>query len=401
MTGLGALGLLLSAYLGWHYIAGGTVIGCGGGSPCDQVLGSRWSAIGGVLPVSGLAMGVYLAVLVASFFIGPGTEAPVRLLAWRALLVLGGAAGGSAVWFTIVQKWYIGAFCPYCMTTHGIGLLLATVVFWQAPRQLVAEATTVAPALPKDPAGVAVAAPALVGASIPARNPVWPWPVFGLAMTVVLALCQTMIVPPTVYLGGESQVRPVTALDPRAVPLVGSPTAPYLVSLLFDYNCPHCQRLHGMLEEVVGRYGGKVAFALCPAPLNPRCNPFIPQEVDTFKDSCELARIAMAVWVADREAFSAFDTWMYAPEPGRLWHPRSPDAALAKAIEMVGPTKFAAARGSAWIDRHLQTSVGIYGAAGGNAVPKLVFGSRWVSPEPADGDALVSILQSSLALPKP
>src|ERR1017187_10299527 len=91
LTGLSALALALSAYLSWHYLTGGSVIGCGGGSPCDQVLGSRWSAIGGVLPVSGLAAGAYLTMLVAGFFIGPATEAPVRRLAWRSMLVLVGA----------------------------------------------------------------------------------------------------------------------------------------------------------------------------------------------------------------------------------------------------------------------------------------------------------------------
>ena len=135
LTGLIALALALSAYLGWHYLVGGSVIGCGGGSPCDQVLSSRWSTIGGVLPVSGLAAGAYLAMLVASLFIGPATPAPVRRLAWGAMLVLVGAAAGSAVWFIIVQKWIIGAFCPYCMTTHITGLLLAALVIWRAPRQ--------------------------------------------------------------------------------------------------------------------------------------------------------------------------------------------------------------------------------------------------------------------------
>ena len=126
--------LALSAFLGWHYLMGGEMIGCGVGNACDQVLNSRWSAIGGVLPVSGLAAGAYLAMLTASLFIGPATEAPVRRLAWRAMLVLAGAAAGSAVWFIIVQKWIVGAFCPYCMATHVTGLLLGTLTVWQAPQ---------------------------------------------------------------------------------------------------------------------------------------------------------------------------------------------------------------------------------------------------------------------------
>src|SRR5579872_2063068 len=90
LTGLSALGLAFSSYLSWHYLTGGSVIGCGGDSPCDQVLNSRWSTVAGVLPVSGLAAGTYLALLVASLAIGPAAKPVVRQLAWCAILVLVG-----------------------------------------------------------------------------------------------------------------------------------------------------------------------------------------------------------------------------------------------------------------------------------------------------------------------
>ena len=380
LTALSALGLALSGYLGWHYLAGGSVIGCGGGSPCDQVLNSRWSAVGGVLPVSGLAAGTYLAMLVASFFIGPAMEAPVRRLAWRAMLILAGAAAGSAVWFIIVQEWIIRAFCPYCIATHITGLLLAALVIWQAPRDLFRISD--------------------FGFRI--------WSLVGLILAGVLAASQIVIAPPAVYRGGESQSS-LPVLDPHAVPLVGSPDAPYIVDLLFDYNCPHCQQLHFMLDEVVRRYGGKLAFALCPTPLNTKCNPYVPLNVDEFADSCELAKIALAVWVAKHEAFPAFDRWMFSYESGERWQPRSLDAARAKAIDLVGQAKFDAAEADPWIGRYLQTSIRIYGetvqGAGNpqraNAVPKLVFGSRWVIPEPNDADDLVSILHNTLGVPQP
>ncbi len=169
------------------------------------------------------------------------------------------------------------------------------------------------------------------------------------------------------------------------MPLVGSPDAPYVVTLLFDYKCPHCQQMHFMLDEAIRRYGGKLAFALCPAPLDSQCNPYVPRDVDEFKDSCELAKVGLAVWVAKREAFPAFDRWMFSLESGDRWHPRSLDAAQAKAVELVGQAKFDAARADPWIDRYLQTSIRIYGAtiqSGNGGVPKLVFGSRWVIPEP-------------------
>jgi uncharacterized membrane protein/thiol-disulfide isomerase/thioredoxin len=390
LTVLSVVGLALSSYLGWHYLVGGSVIGCGGGSPCDQVLSSRWSAVGGVLPVSGLAAGAYLAMLVASFFIGPATETPIRRLAWRALLVLVGAVAGSAVWFIIVQKWIVNSFCPYCMATHITGLLLAALVIWRAPAQF-DDSTDVAPN--------ATTVPQIVIG----RLPVTGLTLAGLAIAGIMVACQVHFVPPAVYRGGESQYN-LSVIDPHAAPLVGSPDAPYVVNLLFDYNCPHCQELHLMLDEAVRRYGGKLAFVLCPTPLNTKCNPYIPRDVDEFKDSCELAKIALAVWIAKREAFPFFDRWMFSFESGDRWQPRSLDAARAKAIELVGQGKFDAALADPWIDRYLQTSIRIYGnttQGGNNAVPRLVFGSRWVIPQPNDADDLVSILHDSLAVPKP
>jgi uncharacterized membrane protein/protein-disulfide isomerase len=390
LTGLSVVGLALSAYLGWHYLVGGLVIGCGGGSPCDQVLNSRWSSVGGVLPVSGLAAGAYLAMLLASLFIGPATEALVRRLAWRAMLVLVGAVAGSAVWFIIVQKWIIGSFCPYCMATHITGLLLAALVIWRAPKQFYDNSTTpvqdVSPANPRRVIG---------------RLPAIGLALAGLVLAGILAVCQVQFVPPTAYRGGESQNK-LSTIDPHGAPLVGSPDAPYVVMLLFDYKCSHCQQMHFMLDEAIRRYGGKLAFVLCPTPLNTQCNPYISRDVDEFKDSCELAKVALTVWVAQREALPAFDLWMFSLESGDRWQPRSLDAARAKAVELVGQAKFDAALTDPWIDRYLQTSIRIYAntiQGGNNAVPKLVFGSRWVIPQPNDASDLVLILQNGLGVP--
>jgi uncharacterized membrane protein len=389
LTGLSVLALALSAYLSWHYLRGTSVIGCGGGNACDQVLGSRWSSIGGRLPISGLAAGAYLAIVVASFFIGPRTAAPDRRLAWGALLLLTGAAAGSAVWFTIVQKWILGAFCPYCMAAHITGLVLAALVIWRTPKQLAAP----------EQSGSAAAPQRLMG-----RFPAIGLPLAGLALAGILAGSQAALAPPAVYRSGMSQGPSQPPIQPRAVPLVGSPEAPNILTLFFDYRCPHCQQLHLMLEEAISRYDGKLAFVLCPAPLNTQCNPYVPRDVDQFKDSCELAKVSLAVWVAKREAFLDFDRWMFAPETGQLWHGRTLDAAKTKAIEMVGQAEFDVAWADPWIDAYLKSCIRMFGNTveqGGNAVPKLVLGARWVTPEPNTTDDLITIMQDSLALPKP
>ena len=387
LTGLSTLALTLSIYLSWHYLIGGSMIGCGGGSPCDQVLNSRWSTIGGILPVSGLAAGVYLAMLVSSLFIGPSTEASVRRLAWAAMLVIVGAAAGSAIWFTILQKWFIGAFCPYCMTTHITGLILAFLVIWRAPKQLENDSTN--PDVSERIIGF-MPAIGLSGA--------------GLAFAGILAISQVVFTPPAVYISGQSQDN-LSVADVHSIPMVGSPDANYVVTLLFDYKCPHCQQMHLMLNEVVRRYNGRLAFALCPSPLDKKCNPYVFNEMEQYKDSCELVKVGLAVWLANREVFPDFENWMFSFESGDRWQPRSLEAAKAKAIELIGQEKFDAARVDPWIDLYLRTSVEIYSktiqSGKGGGVPRLVYGSRWVTPELYSPDDLISILQNSLAIPMP
>lgn len=384
MIGLNTLALVLSAILSWHYLMGGSMIGCGGGSPCDQVLNSRWSTIAGVLPVSGLAMGAYLALLVASLYTGATSELSIRRLAWGTMLVLAGSIAGSAIWFTILQKWFIGNFCPYCMTAHTTGLLLAVLVIWRAMKE------------PYDQS------------DINTKHMINPLPAMGLvlagvALTGILAAYQGSVTPAAVYREGKSQGNmPIT--DYHAVPIIGSPDAPYVVTILFDYQCAHCQKIHSMLNEAVRRYAGKLAFVLCPAPLNTKCNPNIRRDVDAFKNSCELARIGMAVWVAKREALPDFENWMFSFDSGNKWHPRSLESAMLKATELVGKEKFDAAIANPWIAQYMQTCVQIYGKTlqnGKGGVPKLIFGSHWVVPDPRNPDDLISILQKSFAVPKP
>ncbi|MGB8490735.1 MAG: vitamin K epoxide reductase family protein [Bacteroidales bacterium] len=377
MTGLNILALGLGIIMSWHYLAGGSMVGCGGGSPCEKVLNSKWSTIAGIIPISGLAVGVYLAMLVAGLFIGPSTESPVRRLAWSVMLILAGSIAGSAIWFTIVQKWIIGDFCPYCMATHITGLSLALLVIWRSVTDSSRD----------------------ILRSLPAMGRV----LIGFALAGILVAFQVGFTPSAVYTGGDSQDN-LPAIDYHAVPMAGSPDAPYIVTLLFDYQCSHCQKIHFMLDEVIRRYNGKLAFALCPSPLNTKCNPYIPRDVDQFKNSCDLAKIGLAVWVADRSVFPAFENWMFTFESGDGWRPRTPEGARAKAVELVGETRFEAAISDPWIGEYLQASTQIYGQtlqAGRGGIPKLIFGPHWVIPEPDNAEDLLMILQKSLSVPAP
>ena len=95
---------------------------------------------------------------------------------------------------------------------------------------------------------------------------------------------------------------------------------------------------------------------------------------------------------------------MFTFESGDSWRPRSLESARAKAVELVGQAKFDAALSDPWIGQYMQTCIQIYGQtiqSGKGGIPKLIFGSQWVIPEPYNADDLVMILQKSLAVPMP
>ena len=399
LTGLNIVALFISLILSWHYLERGSLVGCSGGSPCEQVLNSRWSTIAGILPVSGLATGVYLAILVAGFFIGPATESPIRHLAWSAMLILVGSVAGSAIWFSFIQEQIIGNFCLYCMTMHIAGLLLSALVIWRAIKEFENHSDDLSHAYPEIDQDDSSFTPSRKNRILPIVSRSF----IGLILAGILAGFQIGFTPPAVYNDGEFQEN-LPAVDYRNVPMVGSPDAPYIVALLFDYKCPHCQQLHLMLNEAIRRFKGKLAFALYPTPLNTRCNPYISRDVDEFKNSCELAKIALAVWLARREVFSAFDNWMFTYESGDRWHPRSLEAAKAKAVELVGKAKFDSVWNNPWIGHYMQICIRTYGQTmqgGKGGVPKLVFGAHWVIPDPNSIEDLIMILQKTLAVPQP
>jgi len=398
MIGLNALALIISIILSWHYLEGGLMIGCSGGSPCEHVLNSKWSTIAGVLPVSGLAIGVYLTLMIASFFIGPDTDDQIRKLAWNILVVLAGSIAGSAIWFIIVQKKFIGEFCPYCMTEHIIGLLLSVLIIWQARKRIQKQSGD---NRSKDHTKVQNISMGTTLRVFYLR--ITGLILIGLLTSGILAASQMIFTPKATYQSGRSQNN-LTDFDYKNAPIIGSPDAPYIVKLLFDYQCPHCQKLHFMLSEAVRRYEGKLAFVLCPTPLNTQCNPFISRDADAFKNSCELARIGLKIWIAKPEAYSEFENWMFTFGSGDKWKPRSLNAVRSKAIELIGEKKFNDTVDSSWIENYMQSCIQIFGQTmqnGKGGIPRLVYGSQWVIPEPNNEDDLIAILQKSLNVPEP
>ena len=93
-----------------------------------------------------------------------------------------------------------------------------------------------------------------------------------------------------------ADVEPIAGFETllfSGAPFVGNSYSPVTVLEVFDPNCPHCKRLHPIMQSVVNKYKDRVAFYFEPFPLW----PYSVQQIE-------------AIWLAAREnkAFEMIDT---------------------------------------------------------------------------------------------
>ena len=356
MTFLCVIALVLSVILTVHSLSGAGLIGCGAGSPCDQVTGSRWSLLMGFLPVSALAVGIYLALLICILYLFFDFDPAVR----KILLGLSAAVFLCCLWFIGLQAVKVKAFCPYCMSAHVCGILTAVLAFLSS-RDL--------------KKGRALGIGALVALAFMVFH----------ALTTPAFRAQT---------GRSESELPIP--DPVHSPVVGPVDAEYTVALLYDYRCSHCRTIHGFLEEAVAHFDGRVAFVLCPTPLSPVCNPYIPAGgEDLFAGSCELARLALGLWKTDPEAFRIFDAWLFTADGKEGWYPRSAAEAAEKALELAEGKLM----DEAWISSYLAGTLELFGrttAQGRSGIPRLVSGTSWLIPEADTPEGFIRAVEDLL-----
>lgn len=364
---LSAVTLVLCILMSLHSINGAALVGCGAGSSCDSVLGGKWSMLFGFLPVSGLAAGIYAAALLCQIFLLLSKDEETLNLAGYVMLVLAGAILGSAVWFILLQIFAEGTLCKYCMTAHGLGTAISILTLVNF---------------------------------IPQVRKGWLFFGGGVFLAAVLALVQILTAPDYVYQEGSSEAD-LPFIEAEDRPVIGNPDADYVIDLLFDYQCNHCQSLHHILGDVVDAMDGRVAFVLCPSPLSPKCNPYIPPEESHFEGSCDFARLAAAMYSISPAAFEAFDSWVFEnPEAGK-WSPRPVADAYVKASELVPVTELDEALEGDFVRQFISRDIELFGRTsiyGHGGIPRFVYGNSWVIPDADTVEEIVSILQSEFGI---
>jgi protein-disulfide isomerase len=176
-------------------------------------------------------------------------------------------------------------------------------------------------------------------------------------------------------------------------PLIGDREASRPIVEIFDYTCPQCRELHGMLQQAHAEFGNELAVVLVPVPLDPKCNRYATVKHEEHATACELTRIALAVWQAKPEAFEQFHHHMMQGK-----NPPSPAEAEAAAVKLLGEETFHKTLANPAVEERLQGNCEIYGkirqSTGESALPKLIYGHTASSGLPSGMDELRRLLDT-------
>jgi hypothetical protein len=157
------------------------------------------------------------------------------------------------------------------------------------------------------------------------------------------------------------------------VPYTGSLDATNVVVYLFDYTCPHCRDLHGILKTAQTQLSNQLGVVALPMPMSTNCNPLIPADFQVSSNACGYARLGLGLWRLQPSAYWQFDDWFFATN-------KPPSLAEARdfASQLVEPSKLEAAMGDPWVAQQIlvdcQLHYNNWQATGQPAMPQLILG---------------------------
>ncbi len=376
LAGLAATATLVAGYLAWAaWRQHGLPVGCGENGGCAEVLTSRWSTVAGV-PVGALAVPLYL------FLGGLALRRPSRStrcgLSFVSVILV-----TAAVWFVLLQVFVLRAICVWCLSEHVLGLIMAGValwqVYWTSGREHLRE----------------VKFSSFLGLSLVLALAGW--------QIVQPAAPSTVRLPATPGSQQDDATETLSLLEgrlkivPSQEPSLGDPAASHRLYLMFDYCCPHCRRTHAYLQEALALYPRQLSLICLPVPRDADCNPSISETESRFEHACELAELAVGVWLAQPSAFSQFDQWLFASP-----QPRSPEAARAKAAELIGNAKLSQFAQHRQARRRIARNILAFNDSQAGYLPVIMSpGMDTIVGRPASRDDLLQVLADELLLHSP
>ncbi len=176
-------------------------------------------------------------------------------------------------------------------------------------------------------------------------------------------------------------------------PMLGSEAADTVVVELFDYTCSHCRAMNRHIEVARERFGDQLAVIVLPVPLSSQCNDSILQNAPVHAESCELARLALAVWRSNPDVFPVFHRWLFAEERNR-----TASEARAYAETLVDPTQLREHLADTMIGKFINRHVALYKRAGKGTLPKLFTEKLTLRGQMGSSEELCSMLENQLGL---
>lgn len=152
---------------------------------------------------------------------------------------------------------------------------------------------------------------------------------------------------------------------------------------------PYLTSDFGFITELMRRYPDDIAVVLRPVPLDGSCNPHVAQH----PGSCEMTRIALAVWRADPAAFPAFHSTLLS----------QPEAAVARklALGLLSGDGLEKELADPWIDEAIRGNIAGWRKLSTPTpkLPKLVVkGSRILHGLPSGEEDFIRVMGGELGL---
>ena len=360
-----------------------SLAGCGSGSDCANVLGSKWSMVMGVIPVSFFSCLLYLAMMVSLWMRGDLMTWLRSLFAWILL--------SAALWFIGLQLFVMRIICPYCMMIHGLGVSIGLVVLLTRPREEKKGFGLLATLVP---AVLLLAALALTQHYGPAPE------THRLAHSSAgqLQLQRDRQGEGMIHAAGDGRLvvfmSETKSYRVEPLPHLGEADAEHVLVKYFDYTCEACFTTHKYLDELMAKYPGQLAVIVLPVPLERECNPHLPVGLKNHPNACKFAELALRVWRAHPEMFAEFHRSLFecCQQPYEV--------AEAMAYSLVDPDKLDAVD-DAWIKAMLQQNITDYASfvADTPVMPKLLIkDSLMVHGKTKDQETLEKLLQKHLRI---
>ena len=191
---------------------------------------------------------------------------------------------------------------------------------------------------------------------------------------------------------------------PSREPMIGSAEAPHVFLEIVDYTCKHCHLMHRYLRDAHKRYGDQFSVIVFPVPMDAECNSTVKKTKEIHKNACKYARLALAVWSIDRDAFAELHDWMMgSTEIVPL------EAAIERAYQLVDREALKTAIASAETEEQIQGYVRVFqkmvrGASESSkrSLPIVILEDTSLMGAPESAEALYKIIEEHVGLrPQP